>query len=415
MGFSLAQRMNADRFWSTIETSAQIGVGREGGLSRLALGDADKTMRDLFVQWCREAGLAVAVDATGSIFGRRAGVDDGLAPVMIGSHLDTQANGGRFDGIAGVLAGLELVRTLNDAGHVTGRPIEIVNWTNEEGARFSPPMVASGCFAGEYALDWVHARPSDDGPTLGEALKRIGYLGDAPVGGRPIDSYFELHIEQGPVLDAEKVQVGVVTHGYASHGALVEFRGETAHTGPTAMGKRHNALLAAARLLVAVDDIGWEYAETGGKATAARMVAWPNKPGILSDWSQTVCDMRHDDPQTAKAMAQRMRTAVADAARRAACEARILDTWEWGGQIFAPTLVDLVRRTAEELGYRHRDLPSQAGHDAYFMARVCPTTMIFTPCRDGITHNNAEFTTRDEIAPGLDVLLHSVVAHADRA
>ena len=414
MAFPVSLRMNADRFWSTIEASAQIGIGREGGLSRLALSDADKTMRDLFVQWCREAGLVVAVDATGSIFGRRAGVDNSLAPVLIGSHLDTQANGGRFDGIAGVLAGLELARTLNDAGHVTKRPIEIVNWTNEEGARFSPPMVASGCFAGEYALDWVHARPSDDGPTFGEELKRIGYLGDAPVGGRPIDSYFELHIEQGPVLDAEKVQVGVVTHGYASHGALVEFHGQTAHTGPTPMDKRHNALLAAARLLVAVDDIGWEHAGTGGKATAARLVAWPNKPGILSDWSQAVCDVRHDDPDTCRAMAERMHAAVADAAKRAACEAKILDTWEWGGRIFAPVLVDLVRQKAQDLGYSHRDLPSQAGHDAYFMARICPTTMIFTPCKDGITHNNAEFTTRDEIAPGLNVLLQSVVAHADR-
>lgn len=415
MAFPASLRMNADRFWSTIEASAQIGIGREGGLSRLALGDADKTMRDLFVDWCREAGLAVTVDATGSIFARRAGVDNSLAPVLIGSHLDTQANGGRFDGIAGVLAGLELVRSLNDAGHVTKRPIEIVNWTNEEGARFSPPMVASGCFAGAYALDWVHARPADDGPTFGEELRRIGYLGDAPVGGRPIDSYFELHIEQGPVLDAEKVQVGVVTHGYASHGALVEFRGQTAHTGPTPMDKRHNALLAAARLLVAVDDIGWEHAGTGGKATAARLVAWPNKPGILSDWSQAVCDVRHDDPNIARAMAERMHAAVTEAASRAACEAKILDTWEWGGRIFAPVLVDLVRRKAQELGYSHRDLPSQAGHDAYFMARICPTTMIFTPCKDGITHNNAEFTTRDEIAPGLNVLLHGVVADADRA
>ena len=415
MSFNGSTRMNPDRFWSTIEASAAIGVGREGGLSRLALGDADKAMRDLFVGWCREAGLTVTVDAAGSIFGRRAGLDNTLPPILVGSHLDTQANGGRFDGIAGVLAGLELVRTLNDIGHVTRRPIEVVDWTNEEGARFSPPMSASGCFAGVYSLDFVHGRPADDGPTFADELRRIGYLGEAPVGGRAVDSYFELHIEQGAVLDARKIEVGVVTHGYASHGALVEFSGETAHTGPTPMEKRHNALLAAARLLVAVDDIGWDHAGTGGKATAARLVAWPNKPGILSDWSQAVCDVRHENPATARTMADRMHMAVEAAASRAGCQATILDTWDWGGKIFDPALIDLVRRKAGDLGYSHLDLPSQAGHDAYFMAHVCPTTMIFTPCRDGITHNNAEFTTQDEIKPGLNVLLHSVVAHADRA
>ena len=414
MTFNGSSRVNPDRFWSTIEASAAIGPGREGGLSRLALGDADKAMRDLFVAWCREAGLAVTVDAAGSIFGRRAGLDNDLPPILVGSHLDTQANGGRFDGIAGVLAGLELVRTLNDIGHVTRRPIEIVDWTNEEGARFSPPMLASGCFAGVYSLDFVHGRPADDGPAFGEELRRIGYLGETPVGGRGVDSYFELHIEQGSVLDTRKIEVGVVTHAYASHGALVEFSGETAHTGPTPMEKRHNALLAAARLLVAVDDIGWDHAATGGKATAARLVAWPNKPGILSDWSQAVCDVRHEDPATARRMAERMHAAVEAAASRAGCRATILDTWDWGGRIFDPALVDLVRRKAADLGHSHLDLPSQAGHDAYFMARVCPTTMIFTPCRDGITHHNAEFTTMDEITPGLNVLLHSVVAQADR-
>lgn len=414
MTFSSSTRVNAERFWSTIEASAKIGIGREGGLSRLALSDADKEIRDQFVSWCKDAGLDVNVDAAGSIFGRRPGLENDLPPVLVGSHLDTQANGGRFDGIAGVLAALELVRTLNDMGHTTKRPIEIVDWTNEEGGRFSPPMVASGCFAGAYELDWVHARPADDGPIFGEELKRIGYLGETPVGGRPLDSYFELHIEQGPVLDAEKMQVGVVTHGYPSHGALVEFRGETAHTGPTPMDKRRNALIAAARFLVAVDDLGWEYAETGGKATAARLVAWPNKPGILSDWAQAVCDVRHDDPEIARLMSKRMHEAMSAAATRSGCEFEVLDTWDWGGRIFDRGLVDLVRRMAADLGYRYRDLPSQAGHDAYFMARICPTTMIFTPCRNGVTHNNAEFTTMEETAPGLNVLLHSVVAHADR-
>jgi beta-ureidopropionase / N-carbamoyl-L-amino-acid hydrolase len=414
MTLAISTRVNAERFWSTIEQSAGIGKGREGGLSRLALTDADKEMRDLFVSWCRDAGLSVSIDQAGSIFGRRAGQDNYLPPIVLGSHLDTQVNGGRFDGIVGVLGALEVVRTLNDLGHVTCRPIEIVNWTNEEGSRFSPPMVASGCFAGAYDLDWVHARPADDGPTFGDELKRIDYLGVAPVGGRPLDSYFELHVEQGPILDAEKVQVGVVTHGYPSFGALVEYRGETAHTGPWPMEKRRNALLAAARLLVAVDDIGWDFAGSGGKATAARLVAWPNKPGILSDWAQAVCDVRHNDEEAAEVMAERLRRAVHEAAAKTGCQAEILDTWSWGGRIFDESLIKLVRQTAGHLGYSHRDLPSQAGHDAYFMARICPTTMIFTPCRDGITHNNRELATQDETVPGVNVLLHSVVTRADR-
>lgn len=412
---TLAASVRADfpRFWKTIERSAMIGTGRSGGLSRLALSDADRQMRDLFVTWCHDAGLSVTIDKVGNIHARRAGRDDTLPPVLVGSHLDTQENGGRFDGIAGTLGALELVRSLNDAGHITRRPIEIVNWTNEEGARFSPPMTASGCFAGAYDVDWVHTRQDDDGITFGEALRSIGYLGDATPGGRDIDSYFELHIEQGPILDAGNVQVGVVTHGYCSHGFLVEFHGETAHTGPWPMERRRNALIAAARLLVAVDDIGWDFAETGGKGTGARLVAWPNKAGILSDWAQAVCDVRHDDPAIAEIMASRVEAAIDAAAARTGCAATTLDRWDWGGKIFDDALVAEIRRTASHLGYSHRDLPSQAGHDAYFLARICPTAMIFTPCRGGITHNNNEDAGRADLEPGLNVLLHSVVARAD--
>jgi N-carbamoyl-L-amino-acid hydrolase len=414
MSLDRTARIDADRFWSTIERSAEIGRGREGGLARLALTDADKAMRDLFVTWCREAGLSVRIDRVGNIFARRAGRENHLPPVLVGSHLDTQANGGRFDGVLGVLAALEVARTLDDRGHVTRRPLEIVNWSNEEGARFSPPMVASGCFADAYSVEWAHQRPADDGPTFGQELERIGYLGEASVGGRELDAYFELHIEQGPILDAERVQVGVVTHGFHSHGLIVEFRGETAHTGPWPMEKRRNALVAAARLLAAVDDVGWDFAATGGKATASRLVAWPNKPGILSDWAQATCDVRHEDAAAAAVMAERVRRAIHEAAARAGCEAQVLDRWSWGGHIFAADLVEIVRGTARDLGYSHRDLPSQAGHDAYFLARVCPSAMIFTPCRGGITHNNNEMATADETVPGINVLLHSVAVRADR-
>lgn len=407
-------RVDIERFWSTIERSGEIGPGRPGGLSRLALSDADRLMRDQFVAWCREAGLAVRIDGIGNIFARRAGRDDGLPPVVMGSHLDTQINGGRFDGIAGVLGGLEVCRTLDALGHLTRRPIEIVNWTNEEGARFSPPMVGSGCFVGAYALDWALGRRDDENRSIGEELARIGYLGAMEAEPRAFDAYFELHIEQGYYLDRDGMQVGVVTGGFPSTGMLVEFKGETAHTGPWPMERRRNALLAGARLLVEADEIGWAYAAGGGKATAARLVAWPNKPGILSDWAQAVCDVRHPDPETALVMAERLRRAVGEAAARAGCTAEIVDIWNWGGRIFADDLIESVRGMSLSLGYRTRDILSQAGHDAYFVARHAPTTMIFAPCKGGITHNNAELCTREDLEPGLNVLLNAVTARADR-
>lgn len=405
--------IDVDRFWKTIERSAEIGVGRSNGLSRLALSDSDKDVRDQFVAWCRAAKLETRIDGVGNIFARRKGTDNSLPPVVMGSHLDTQVNGGRFDGIAGVLGALEVCRALDAANHTTRRPLEIVNWTNEEGGRFSPPMVGSGAFAGVYTEDWARGRTDDDGKTIGGELDRIGYRGKSQP-KHDFDSYFEFHIEQGPILDRDGDQVGVVTGGYTSTGMLVEFKGETAHTGPWPMELRKNALVAAARLLVAVDDLGWDFAGTGGKATAARLVAWPNKPGILSDWAQTVCDVRHPDPHASAIMAERVRRAIGESAARANCSAEILDTWNWGGRIFSEELIELVRVTSLARGYRTQDILSQAGHDAYMIAGHAPATMIFAPCKGGITHNNNELCTRDDLAPGLDVLLHAVLARSDR-
>lgn len=414
MDMTTPARIDMDRFWATIERSAEIGPGRPGGLSRLAASDADREVRDQFVAWCREAGLSVRIDGIGNIFARRAGTDDNLPPVVMGSHLDTQFNGGRFDGILGVLGGLEVCRALDTIGHRTRRPIELVNWTNEEGARFSPPMVGSGTFTGAYTLDWAHGRVDEGGRRLGDELARIGYRGEMEETPHAFDAYYELHIEQGPILDREGMQVGVVTGGFPSTGMLIEFRGETAHTGPWPMERRKNALIAGARFLVAVDDLGWVHAGTGGKATAARLVAWPNKPGILSDWAQAVGDVRHPDRTTSAVMAEAMRRAAYESAAKADCSVEILDVWQWGGNIFAPELVEQVRAIASARGYRHRDILSQAGHDAYFVARHAPTTMIFTPCRGGITHNNGEFCSREDLEPGLDVLLRAVLARADR-
>ena len=407
-------RVDLNRFWTTIERSAQIGPGRPGGLARLALSDSDKQMRDQFVTWCLGAGLTVTVDRMGSIFARRAGTDDTLAPVVIGSHLDTQINGGRFDGIAGVLAGLEVMRTLNDAAHVTRRPLVVVNWTNEEGARFSPPMVASGAYVGRYALDWCLDLVGTDGARLGDELTRIGYAGDAPLGG-DIDAYFELHIEQGPILHAEGRELGVVTTGYASHGIRVRFAGETAHTGPTPMDMRRNALIAGARFLTAVDDIGWDFAAFDGKATGSRLAAWPNMASILSDHAEAVADVRHPDAATARIMAEKMRRSAHEAAARAGCTVTIEDQWSFGGDIFDQGLVGLIRAEAIRQGHDWRDIASQAGHDAYHIATRHPTAMIFTPCKDGITHNNNEWCDPDSFRAGLNVLLHAVIQRADRA
>ena len=407
--------INAPRFWRTVETSDAIGVGRAGGLQRVALSDDDKIMRDQFVTWCKEAGYAVTVDRVGSIFARRAGEDSNLPPVVIGSHLDTQVNGGRYDGVLGVLAGLEVLRSLDDQRIKTRRPIEVVSWTNEEGARFSPPMVAAGAFAGVYPVDWVLGLKDDDGIGFGDELRRLGYDGRAPVGGRPLDAYFELHIEQGPELWERNIPVGVVTKGYAVRGSVVEVTGETAHTGPWPMDKRKNALVGAAMLAVAVNDIGWQFHSTAGKATPSRLVAWPNKPGILSDWAQVTCDFRHLDPASADQMKALMLAQLPVLAKRANVEFKVVQEWVFGNERFDPACIGLLREASSRLGVASIDMASQAGHDAYHVSKVAPTAMIFTPCRDGITHNNHEFADLERTLPGVNVLLNAVVARANRS
>jgi N-carbamoyl-L-amino-acid hydrolase len=402
------------RFWSTVMRSGEIGPGKAGGLRRLALTDADKEMRDLFVTWCTEAGCTITIDRVGNIFARRPGRDDHLPPVLIGSHLDTQVAGGKYDGIVGVLAGLEVLRTLDERRVATKRPLELVCWTNEEGARFTPPMVASGAFASVFDVDWVLALRDDDGKVFGAELERIGYDGKAAVGGRGIDAYFELHIEQGPILDREAVPVGIVVGGYATRGMHVDVHGETAHAGPTPMDRRRNALVGAAILAVAVNEVGWKYHATEGKATVARMVAWPNKAGILSEYAQLTCDVRHAEREVADRMWAEVRAAMPECARRANVEMRIAGEWQFGSERFDPGCVRLIREAAERLNVPHRDILSQAGHDAYYISRIAPTAMIFTPCRDGISHNEAEHAELDDTVPGVNVLLHAVLARANR-
>jgi N-carbamoyl-L-amino-acid hydrolase len=406
--------INAARFWETIMASARIGPGRTlTGLQRLALSDADREMRDLFATWCQQAGCGVSVDRIGNMFARRAGTDETLPPVVIGSHLDTQIAGGRFDGILGVLGGLEVIRTLNDAGIHTKRPIELVNWTNEEGARFQPPMMGSAVFAGLRTLQWALARKDPAGRTVGEELDRIGYAGAGAVGGRPLDAYFELHIEQGPILDDKGIPVGVVTGSYEVRGMNIVARGETAHSGPTPMAHRRNALVGAAMLIVAVNEIGWAYAPEG-KSTCSRIEVWPNLAGILPDFAQVTVDVRHPEVAQVERMLADIQQAMRDCAQRAQVEMEIIENWQFGSERFDPSLVSLVRSTAQRLGAASLDVPSQAGHDAYYISRVAATAMIFAPCERGISHNEAENITLDEAEPSLNVLLHCVLARANR-
>ena len=406
--------IDADRLWSSIMASAEIGKGARGGLCRLALGDADKEMREVFASWVKSSGYDLRIDRMGSMFARREGREAGLAPVLIGSHLDTQAAGGRFDGILGVLAGFEVLRTLDAAGISTRRPIEVVNWTNEEGARFVPPMVASLAFAGKESLEWALARPDKDGATLGGELERIGFAGPEPVGGREIDAYFELHIEQGPKLDAAGVPVGIVTGGFPTRGMRIEIRGETAHVGPTPMPRRRNALVGAAHVAVAIDEIGWRQAPSEGKTTAARLDLSPNLPGIISEAATLYCDMRHPEVEALATMEAEVEVAIANCARLSRCEIEIAEKWGFGGFSFDADLIGLIRGAAGNLGHATMELKSEAGHDAYHMVAVCPSAMIFAPCRGGITHNEAEDMSKADMVPSANVLLHAVLARADR-
>jgi len=384
-----ALAVNADRLWATIEASANVGRYRGTGLSRLALSDADKEMRDLFLTWARAAGCSVAIDRVGNIFARRPGREADLAPVAIGSHLDTQICGGRYDGVLGVMCGLEAIRTLNDRAIATRRAIELVVWTNEEGARFSPPMMGSLAFAGKLPLARVLDSVDDRGLRFADELTRIGYAG-SELDSHPFDCYLELHIEQAPTLDRTGCDVGIVVGGYQTLGLRIDVRGETGHSGGTPMAERRNALVGAAYLIAAVNDIGLAFAADEGRTTAPRIECFPNLPGIIPEHVRLIVDFRHPD---------RIRFAAMHAAIKAT---------------FAAECIDLLKETADALGIAYREMRSQAGHDAYAVAELAPTAMIFTPCRGGISHNTNEAIDYARTLPGANLLLNAALKRACR-
>ncbi len=405
-------RVDGRRLWQSLSDMAAVGATPKGGVRRLALTDEDRRGRDLFVRWAEAAGCAVTVDRIGNVFARRGGRDDTLAPVVSGSHLDSQPTGGRFDGAYGVLAALESVRALNDAGVRTLRPIEVVAWTNEEGARFAPAMMGSAVFAGALGLDDALATTEEGGAvTVADALSAIGYAGPAPVGGRPFHACFEAHIEQGPILEAEGVPVGAVTGIQGIRWFDCRIDGVEGHAGTTPMDSRKDALVGAARLVTAVNRIGRDRAPDG-RTTVGSFRIHPGSRNVIPGSVALGIDLRHPDEDVLTAMAGDLSDAFAALQRETGLGGALEDIWHSPPVAFDPGCVDTVRGAADALGLARRDLASGAGHDSRHMADLCPTAMVFIPCRDGISHNETESASREHVVAGAEVLLRTIVERA---
>ncbi len=407
-------RVNGKRLWDSLMTMAEIGATANGGVNRQTLTDEDRRGRDLFGSWCEAAGLTLGVDRMGSMFARRRGTDPARPPVMLGSHLDSQPTGGKFDGALGVLGALEVIRTLNDHGVETRAPLEVVNWTNEEGCRIPPAMIASGVFAGVFDLDYGLSRKDQAGRTIGVELERIGYAGDLPVGGRPAAALFELHIEQGPILEAEGKRIGIVTGGQGTrwYDALVV--GAEAHAGPTPMETRRDPLRAAAALLEQVYEVAHIQAPDG-RATVGEFQAYPGSRNTVPGRVRFTVDLRHPDAAVMDAMDRALHDVFerANARHAGRTTSRVEQIWYAPPVAFDPACIEAVRQAAATLGLSAREIVSGAGHDAVYMARVVPTAMIFVPCKDGISHNEAEYASPEACADGADVLLHAVLTRAN--
>jgi N-carbamoyl-L-amino-acid hydrolase len=392
---------------------AKIGATEKGGVCRLALSDLDKAGRELFIRWCEQAGCTVSVDRMGNIFARRPGRNPALAPVLAGSHLDTQPTGGRFDGVYGVLAGLEVIRTLNDLDYETEAPIEVVCWTNEEGSRFSPPMVGSGVFAGVFDLGYGLERPDNaTGVKLGAELERIGFAGPAPVGGREVAAYFEAHIEQGPILEDQRKPVGIVTGAQGQRWYEITVTGQEAHAGPTPMRKRRDALVGSARMIDTVNRIGLAHSPHACATVGFAQVS-PNSRNTIPGRVFFTVDFRHPEDAVLSQMDQELRAACAEIAGAIGLEAEVKEFWYFPPTPFDKSCVASVRKATETLGYPHMDIISGAGHDAVYMARVAPTAMIFVPCVGGISHNEIEDAKPEDLAMGCAVLLNAVLERAN--
>ena len=407
-------RVNGQRLWHSIMAIAEIGPGQHGGSCRLALTDEDREGRDLFVGWCRQIGCSIEIDDMGNIFARRAGRDDGRAPVVAGSHLDTQPHGGRFDGIYGVLAALEALRTLHDNHVVTEAPVEVVVWTNEEGSRFAPAMIASGVYAGLFEKDYAWSRADSDGKTIGEELRRIGYMGDAVCGEHPIGALLEAHIEQGPILEAEKKQIGVVVGGQGQRWYDLRIRGQDSHAGSTPMRGRRDALVAAAEIISMVQSLAYDFAPQA-VATVGEMAVHPNSRNTIPGEVFLTIDIRNPDEDALAAMASELRSCVIDCIDKHELECDLDEIWDKPPVKFDADCIAAVESATKKLGYSNQKIVSGAGHDACQVCLVAPTSMIFVPCAGGLSHNEAESAEPGDLEAGCNVLLHAMLELANRA
>jgi len=405
-------RINGDRLWETIHEIAKIGPGVAGGSNRQTVTDEDAEGRALFQKWCEDAGMTMGVDQMGTMFMHREGTDPDALPVYVGSHLDTQPTGGRYDGVLGVLAGLEIVRTLNDLNIKTKHPIVVTNWTNEEGTRFAPAMMASGVFAKQFTQEWAYAKEDADGKTFGDELQRIGWRGEEEVGDRDMHAFFELHIEQGPILEAEGVDIGVVTHGQGLSWTQLTITGKDAHTGSTPMPMRKNAGLGMARILELVDEIAWSH-KPDAVGAAGHIDVYPNSRNVIPGKVVFTVDFRSPELAVIEDMEKRLLEGAQKICDEMGLE---LETEKAGG--FDPVKFDencvaAIRNAAERLGYSHRNIVSGAGHDACWINRCAPTAMVMCPCVDGLSHNEAEEISKEWSTAGAEVLFHAVVETAE--
>ena len=405
-------KINGDRLWETIMEMAKIGPGIAGGNNRQTLTDEDAKGRALFQRWCDEANLSMGIDKMGTMFARREGTDPDALPVYVGSHLDTQPTGGKYDGILGVLGGLELIRSLDDMGIKTKHPIVLVNWTNEEGTRFAPPMMASGVFAGVHTLDWAYAKEDSDGKKFGDELKRIGYIGDEEVGNRKMKAFFELHIEQGPILESEGKDIGVVSRGQGLNWLQVTLTGRESHTGSTPMPMRRNAGLGMAKITSLVHEIAMSH-QPDAVGAVGHCDVYPNSRKIIPGKVVFTIDFRSPSFDTQDDMERRLHEGAKEICNSLDLELEIEKVGHFDPVTFDEGCVSTIRRAAERLGYSHRDIISGAGHDACWINKVAPTAMVMCPCVDGLSHNEAEDISQDWAVAGSNVLFHAVLETAE--
>jgi N-carbamoyl-L-amino-acid hydrolase len=405
-------RINAGRLWDSIHEMAKIGPGIAGGNNRQTLTDEDGEGRKLFQKWCDEAGLEIGVDQMGTMFATRKGTDPEALPVYVGSHLDTQPTGGRYDGILGVLGGLEIIRTLNDMDIKTKHPIVVTNWTNEEGTRFAPAMVASGVFAGIYDRHWAYDLKDARGLRFGDELERIGWKGAEKVGARKIHAFFELHIEQGPILEAEGKDIGVVTHGQGLWWLQITLIGCDAHTGSTPMKMRVNAGLGMARITELVHRIAMDN-QPDAVGAIGHMEVYPNSRNVIAGKTVFTVDFRSPDKAKLDGMKARLEAEAPKIAEELSLKIEIAVAGHFDPVTFDAGCVKAIRDAADRLGYSHRDIVSGAGHDACWINLVAPTAMVMCPCVGGLSHNEAEEISKEWAAAGADVLFHAVVETAE--